>query len=423
MQNSPFCEDDGDRALGTDLARYRKALISEGVPYQHHGYYERWVKTWLGYDVTVHPNESPAQVFASMLEEKGVPDWQCRQAFQAVRIWSALTAPRVEKHESRSWNVILDRFRQQLTQRQYSPRTIDSYMDWATRFAQRGGQVPTNGDEASAQAQEFLRSLVHERNLSPASIALARNALAWLIKRILGFELVLEDKGNAHHGKRLPSVLSAATVRSLLSGCSEPWDLFFGLQYGCGLRLAELLELRVQEIDLARGVLLVRSGKGDKDRQLPLPPSLRERVEEHLVRRRKQWDTDFRNGHARVDLPYALGRKLTAADTSWEWQHVFGSTRPLRHPESGELRRWHPMPDVARAALKNAAKAVGIEGRVHPHLLRHCYATHMLEAGVPIREIQELMGHSRLETTMVYMHVRSPTEGRPAVDLFRLMPK
>jgi integron integrase len=419
MQNSPFCVDEAGEVPEASLVLYRDALILQGVPVQHRGYYERWVRSWLAHDLMVPSGDTPAQVFSSYLEKTGVPDWQCRQAYQAVRIWSALVMPETPQPELLGWEEVLNKFEHRLIEQQYSPRTIDSYLDWGRRFASRNTAVPTDSDSASAQAQEFMRSLVHERNLSPASLALARNALAWLIKRVLGFELVLEDKGNAHHSRRLPTVLAPSSVHTLLSGCPEPWDLFFRLQYGCGLRLAELLDLRIQEIDLHRGVLLVRSGKGDKDRQVALPPSLRERVEQHLARRHAQWKLDLEKGYAKVDLPFALGRKMTGADTSWEWQHVFGSTRPLRHPETGELRRWHPMADIARNVLKKAAKSVGIEGRVHPHLLRHCYATHMLEAGVSIREIQDLMGHARIETTMVYMHVRSPSAARPGIDLLR----
>jgi len=417
MSNSPSCVDaSGVRATGWDA--YRAAMVATDVPERYRGYYERWVRIWIARRIPMSPGVEPAQVFSSVLEREGLPAWQCRQAFQAVRIWSDLVEP-VSVVVSQEWSVVLEKFAKSLAQMHYSPRTIHSYTDWGRRLALKNPSVPLDGDDASHQVQEFLRSLVHELNLSPASLSLARNALAWLVKRVLGFVLVLEDKGNAHHSRRLPTVLASATVRTLLSGCLEPWDLFFGLQYGCGMRLAELLELRVQDVQMRREVLLVRSGKGDKDRQIPLPTSLRGRLAEHLGGRRSLWESDLQNGYARVDLPYSMGRKLSAADNSWEWQHVFGSNRPLRHPGTGELRRWHPMADVVRDALRSAAAQAGVEGRVHPHLLRHCYATHMLEAGVPLREIQDLLGHSRLETTMVYMHVRSPSAARPAIDLLQ----
>jgi integron integrase len=403
---------------GEVWANYRQALECGGVPAHHRIYYERWVQRWLTMGLTGSPVVEAAQVFSGVLEKEGVPQWQCRQAYQAVKIWLSMV-PAEPASRGRSWPEVLEDFDGRLRVRHYSENTVATYLDWARRLSQRHPAVPQDAPEASRQVQEFLNSLVHEKNLSAGSLSLARNALAWLVKRVLGFDLVLADKGDSHHSRRLPVVLAPSTVRKLLSACRDPWDLFFGMQYGCGLRLGELLDLRTQDIDLVRCVLTVRGGKGDKDRQIPLPPSLRRGLEAHLTRRRVVWEDDVRKGFARVDLPHALGRKLVGADTSWEWQHVFGAHRPLRHPETGELRRWHPMEEVVRLALRDAARAAGVEGRVHPHLLRHCYATHLLEAGVSVREIQELMGHARLETTMVYMHVRSCGPGRQPVDLLQ----
>lgn len=136
--------------------------------------------------------------------------------------------------------------------------------------------------------------------------------------------------------------------------------------------------------------------------------------------RRLLWEADLERGLAEVELPRALGRKLgKGAETSWEWQHLFGAVRPLRHPETGRLCRYRPLEGPVREVLRGAARSAGLEGRVHPHLLRHCYATHLLESGVPLKSIQELMGHARLETTMIYMHVRSGA-AVPASPLDRL---
>jgi len=295
---------------------------------------------------------------------------------------------------------------------------VESYSAWARRLSLVSPRVPQDSREASSLVSGFLRSLVHERNVSRATVAQARNALAWLIKRVLGFDLGLEEKGDAHHSRKIPHVLGASVVSMILEACVPPWDLFFRLQYGCGLRISELLELRVGELDLVRGVLTVRGGKGDKDRQLPLPRSIRLLLEMGLETRKQLWSQDLQKGVARVELPGALARKLPNADTSWEWQHVFGAARPMRHPETGELRRWRPMEETVRNALRDAARRAGVEGRVHPHLLRHCYATHLLEAGTPLREIQDLMGHARLETTMIYLHVKTDAgAARSPLDL------
>lgn len=418
MSNSLKCEEDNAVDMAPEWVAYRMALKERCVPVVYRGHYERWVRAWLESDVRHSRSTDPAQAFSSWLEAYGRPVWQCRQAYQAVQIWSSLEPPDPIV-PVRDWGQVLDRFRSSLQEKHYSANTVSTYTDWGRRLSMRFPTVPVDSEEASKQVQDFLHSLVHDLNLAPASLALARNSLAWLVQRVMGFTLVLEDKGRAHHERRLPSVLSPSAVRTLLSGCTDPWDLFFGMQYGCGMRLAELLDLRVHDIDTARGVLTVRSGKGDKDRQIPFPASLRPRLEVHLMARRQLWERDLVQGWARVDLPFALARKRPDADTSWEWQHVFGSYRPQRHPESGELRRWRPLEPVVRQALRDAARRAGVQGRVHPHLLRHCYATHLVEAGVPLREIQDLMGHSRLETTMVYMHIRSPSAARPAVDLLQ----
>lgn len=385
-------------------------------------YFQGWVEQWLHADLQIAPGQDPARRFAAWLESQGVAEWRCRQAFQAVRIWlrggpdegDVPTGP--ESWDD--WPSLLREMEQRMRAQRYSPRTCDSYLDWARRLSRTAAVPPRDSEGISALVQAFLRERALADNLSSASLAQARNALAWLVRRVMALELVLEDKGDAHRGRRLPKVLAPATVRRLLDGARPPWDLFFSLQYGCGLRLMEMLDLRVQEVDLGRGVLLVRHGKGDKDRAVPLPKSLAESMVRHLEQRRRLWEADLAAGLARVELPGALARKFRDADTAWEWQHVFGAVRPLRHPETGELRRFRPMETTVREALREAALGAGVDGRVHPHLLRHCYATHLLENGTPLREIQELMGHARLETTMVYMHVRSPvTAMRSPLDL------
>ena len=403
MDNSPLCV----RAEDQGWLRFRELLVERGVPVAHRAYYERWVHKWVQAGLEVGPTGSPEQCFSSWLEGQGVQEWQCRQGFQAVKLW--VEANPVPVPSMDGWPAVLEEFTLRLRERHYSERTLESYLAWARRMSLWGKPVPADGTEASALVQGFLRSLVLERNLAPASLSQARNALAWLVKRVLGFELVLADKGDSHHGRKLPVVLGAETVRRLLAACHAPWDLFFGLQYGCGMRLDEVLELRIQDLGLDRGVLTVRGGKGDKDRQVPLPQRLRSLLDKHLAARRTLWEQDVVRGWAKVELPGALALKLKGADSSWEWQHLFGANRPLRHPSTGEMRRWHPMSVIVRGALQEAAEAAGVEGRVHPHLLRHCYATHLLEAGVQLREIQDLLGHARLETTMIYLHVKMPS--------------
>lgn len=410
MDNSPYCE--AGRPVDDDgvWERYRRYLLVNGVTDRAVPYYCRWVKEWLAKPPEPRPGLDSARVFGLSLHAKGCEDWQCRQAYQAVKRWLELGPGEKKEPEPLvvgvTWDEAIRGMKEKMITQNYSPRSIESYLEWIGRFRKFSPELPADSVSASEAVDSFLRHLALGRNLSPNSVSLARNALVWLFKRGLGMVLILQEKGGAHHGKRIPSVVSKSQVKALLQVCSDPWDLFFGLQYGCGLRLGELLELRVQEVDIERGVLTIRRGKGDKDRQLMVPKTLVVRLGEHVVRRRETWRKDLELGLAKVDLPDALGRRSPKLETSWEWQHVFGSFRPLKHPETGELRRWHPMESVVREALSNAALAAGIPGRVHPHLLRHCYATHLLEAGLSLKQIQEQMGHARLETTMVYLHVR-----------------
>lgn len=409
------------------VQRFLDELAHKGVRPDLFGYYLRWVRTWLEEASELPRTRSAASAFASSLSRKGLPDWQCRQAFQAVRVWNDLiladTPPEVPSEPLKPllWDPILVTMRRRLQETNYSPRTVVVYLEWARRFAEFSPSVPADSPTLSLQLDTYLGRLTTGRNLSPASVSQARNALAYLAKKVLFLPFELGPKGDAHHGKRLPHVISPQQVGRLLDHCTGMWSLLFRLQYGCGLRLAELLDLRVQDLDLERSILLVRKGKGDKDRRLPVPRSLRTDLEAHLRWRQDLWQQDLRDGCATVDLPHALARKFPKLASSLEWQYLFPSSKPLQHPASSRLVRWHPMEGTARAALRRAAQLACIEGRVHPHLLRHCYATHLLESGMSLREIQELLGHARLETTMVYLHVRAaPAQQRSPLDSLSL---
>lgn len=415
MSNSPYCASADADVLHDEVSKRFQFILSEaGVPYQQRGHFRRWVGRWLAELDGREPPRNAAKRFAEELANADVPEWQCRQAMRAVECWmeaqdGILLGEGERARPEMSWEEILTELERKLRVQQYSARTIGAYMEWARRLAIHAPEVPRNGDEISEAVQSYLRKLALACNLSYATIAQARNALAWMVRNVMGLPLVLEARGGAHRAKRIPHVIADVKVRKLLDNCKSPWDLFFGLQYGCGLRLMELLELRVQDIDLERGILTVRHGKGDRDRQGLIPRVLRDRLKEHMVARRVLWKSDINEGFAKVDLSAPSGR-TPKVSTDWEWQHVFGAAQPMRHPETGELRRWRPMESLVRQKLREAATRAEILGRVHPHLLRHCFATHLLEAGVPIQQIQEQLGHANLQTTMIYLHVRSPVE-------------
>lgn len=428
MRNFPYRAFEMDEATFEAVwARFQEVLESASVPHPQRFYHRRWVDQWLDRLQGAPPPRDAAREYAQQLESEGFPDWQCRQAMRSVESWlDARHAVLAERDATRAptaglgWDELLAEMEKILWIQRYSPRTAESYLMWVRKFSARCREVPVDGEVASRAIDGFLRELALAHNLASASVAQARNALAWFFRRQMGYELDLEDKGSAHHGRRIPQVIADVKVRELLDQCSDPWDLFFGLQYGCGLRLMELLDLRVGELDLERRILTIRHGKGNVDRQALIPSALHDRVAQHLAWRKEQWESDLERGFASVDIPTPRGGKPRES-TEWMWQHVFGAPRPLKHPESGRLRRWRPLEINVRNELREVASKVGIVGRVHPHLLRHCFATHLLEAGVPIQQIQEQLGHARLATTMIYLHVKSPVEhAKSPLDLVRV---
>jgi len=209
--------------------------------------------------------------------------------------------------------------------------------------------------------------------------------------------------------KNLPTVLSRDEVKSILDRMQGQTGILASLLYGAGLRVHESVTLRVQDIDLSRRTITVRNTKGQKARIIPLPQRLNESLKKHLLWRQKLHVDDRMRGWGYVVLPGALHRKYVSANTAFEWQYVFPSSSVRKDSKSNEMRRWHCSSSTIQKALKQAVDQAGLNKRVTCHILRHCYATHLLEAGTDIRTIQELMGHSNVKTTMIYTHLVSNT--------------
>jgi integron integrase len=250
-----------------------------------------------------------------------------------------------------------------------------------------------------------LESLVTQRRVSFSTQKQALNALVFFFKDVCGLEEVDLEVRLRKTPKRIPVVLSFREIAAILEKLPERSRLAAELQYGCGLRLREVVNLRIKDIDLDRRQLTVRGGKGDQDRVTVLPAALRLKLEEWKERVRLVHDEDRRQAVPGVGLPNALGRKMPKAGERWEWFWLFPSEQLSVDPVSGIIRRHHYHPESYARMIRNAAARAGIEKRVTSHALRHSFATHLLEAGTDIRTLQELLGHSDVSTTMIYTHV------------------
>jgi integron integrase len=300
---------------------------------------------------------------------------------------------------------LIDRFREAIRALHYSRRTEKTYWYWIRWFIFfHGKRHPA--ELGAAEVSAFLSWLATERNVAAATQSQALSALLFLYQRVLGEELPwLSDLVRAQRPVRLPTVLSEAEVRRLLMNVEGVGALMVGLLYGSGLRQIECLSLRMKDIDFPYRQILVRDGKGAKDRVTMLPENLVQPLQAHLGKMRLLHRRDLDEGYGEVSLPFALARKYPRAGCQWAWQFVFPSANRSVDPETGVIRRHHVHPDTLGRIVKRAAERAGIVKPVSCHTLRHSFATHLLERGHDIRTVQELLGHSDVSTTMIYTHV------------------
>jgi integron integrase len=294
-----------------------------------------------------------------------------------------------------------------LRERHYEWRTEQAYRMWARRFAgwleSRGSSVLAAGE---IELREFLSELAVRLRVAVATQKQALNALAFLMREALGKPLADFSKfDKARPGKRLPVVLSKEECHRLLGALEATPRLMAELMYGSGVRLMELLRLRVKDVDTERRQLMVRAGKGGKDRVTMLPKILLERLHQHRERLRILHVEDLAAGVPGVWLPEGLDRKYPHAGKDWEWQWFFPSRERSIDPQTG-LRRRHHVSDAAfQNAIRKAARRAQLNKNVTPHVLRHSFATHLIEKGTDIRTVQDLLGHKDVATTQIYTHV------------------
>jgi len=409
------------------LREYRQFLSGGGfVPTRREPYCVRWVERFLKHEASGAelPDEVRRLRFIDALGRGGrLADWQLDQADDAVKLYqrvflgrdapgeqapsvtggqdaqedeSALTAEQA-KALAGMREVIRLRHQPYSTEKTYL-RQVAAYFGYvnARELDMRSSQ----------SVREYLSYLATRREVAASSQNQAFSAILYLFRNVWDAEL--SDMGNTVRAKRpinLPVVLSFDETRDVLAAVDGPQLLMLEVIYGSGLRGMELCRLRVHDLDFALSALYVRDGKGAKDRTTLLPKRIHAKLREHLDAVEAMHEKDLAAGHGEVYLPYALARKYPSAARELGWQYVFPSADLSVDPRSGKVRRHHTGRKVIEAALRKAVRQAGIVKHVTPHTLRHTFATHLLIKGVNIRQVQQYLGHKRLETTMIYTHV------------------
>ncbi len=300
---------------------------------------------------------------------------------------------------------LLDRVRQAIRLKNYAYSTEKAYVYWIKRFIlfHDKRHPKTMG---IPEIEKFLSHLAVERNVSGSTQNQALCALLFLYREVFGVEFDAPIVSvRAKRPKRLPTVLTRPEVQLLIRAMSGRYQLMAKLLYGSGLRLMECIRLRVKDIDFGQHQIIVRDGKGLKDRVTVLPDATMPDLQRHLRHIKLLHEDDRAGSYGGVSLPYALAVKYPSAQFEWKWQYLFPSQGLSKDPRSGQLKRHHADPSGIQNAVRRAALSAGIEKHVTPHALRHSFATHLLENGYDIRTVQDLLGHKHVSTTMIYTHV------------------
>jgi len=307
----------------------------------------------------------------------------------------------MEEHRPKK---LLDQVRDAIRLKHYSYRTEQAYVGWIKRYIYFH-DVRHPSEMGAPEVESFLTHLAVKDHVAASTQNQALSALLFLYREVLHQELGPVDALRAKRPKRLPTVLTKDETLRLIGCLSGTHQLMAKLIYGSGIRLMECLRLRVKDLEFERRALIVRDGKGAQDRVTVLPDSLVPLLQEHLQRVKALHEQDLVQGYGAVYLPDALARKYPNADREWGWQYVFPASSLSQDPRSGVTRRHHLHESSLQKAVKEAARLAGIVKPVGPHTLRHCFATHLLEAHYDICTVQELLGHKDVKTTMIYTHV------------------
>jgi integron integrase len=394
------------------LTQLREAALRHGHSEQAADAIVAWTRRFILFHGTRHPQEMGRSEAAAYLEHVAKTEKDVlRSIAEAHRGLEFLYTTYLQRDVGDlPWPRpprLLDQVMQVMRVKHYARTTEECYVQWIRRFILFHGKRHPR-DMGAAELELFLTNLAVEGNVSASTQNQALNAIVFLYRDVLDIELGRLDAVRARRPKRLPVVLApeeVAKVLALVEGADGVFALMARLLYGCGLRVMECCRLRVKDIDLLRNQIMVRQGKGAKDRVVMLPKSVRGDLQAQLDRRRTLHERDLARGVARVELPDALERKYPSAARELVWQFVFASRQLSRCPRSGRPGRHHVYDASLQRAVGKAGDAAGLNKRIHCHTFRHSFATHLVERGIDLRTIQVLLGHESLETTMIYTHV------------------
>ncbi len=427
-----------------------------------HDYYVRWAEAWT--KARGHQSVERTQAYFDALgRSTHLADWQFRQAVDAARIlscdvlhipWAAAFEWRGLSDQARSLetdhrtlaretiqvraelpvlppassnrvaeveselNRLIDTLRRAIRLKNKAMATEETYVYWNRRFIRfcflKLGQSPQAVGPPAITA--YLDFLALERNVAPATQKQALNAMAFFTKNVLGIEeFTLDHITPACGQRRPPVVMTREEVRSVFARLEDPWKLIAQVMYGSGLRLMEAMRLRVKDLDFGQGTITIHDGKGGKHRIVTLPKALEDRLQQHLANLHEKHLQDLVVGAGDVHMPEALLRKWPNATHEWCWQYIFASATLCPHPRTGRIARHHLHETSMQRQFRDAVRKAAIPKRATCHTMRHSFATHLLESGTDIRTVQTLMGHSSVETTMIYLHViKRPGAGGPS---------
>ena len=421
---------------------FRSCVEDNRVDSRHSGYYVKWAQAFFrfipGKGLRDRSREDIEAFLADIGKRPGTGDWQVKQAEHALKILYEVflpnyapvnttrvtMEPRERKAEGperkagtfrdrtipgeveRLFATLLDAIKAEIRSRHYSIRTESAYVDWARRFIAFHGYTDPRSLDATKAVKEYLEYLAVERAVAANTQNQALNALVFLYNNVLNRPFgELETFVRAKRPQRLPEVMTREEVQSLFTHMEGVSLLMAGLMYGGGLRLMECVRLRVMDLDFGRRQIMVRDGKGQKDRVTMLPERFSAPLQEHLARVRTVYEEDRGKGIPGVYMWSALGRKYPKAALEWKWQYVFPAKSLSVDPRSTTVRRHHISENLVQKAVKEAVERAGLTRRISCHTLRHSFATHLLEARYDIRTVQELLGHADVSTTMIYTHV------------------